>query len=68
MEKAATPTEKLADVLLGDQGPVEDFVRSRRAAGRSWRLIARDLYDATDHQIDVTHETVRSWVRDEEAS
>lgn len=51
----------LADHLLGDDGPLERFVAERRAAGRSWRLIARDLVEATDSAVDVTFETLRSW-------
>lgn len=56
-----TPTQQLADVLLG--GGLEEFVRSRRP-GRSWRLIARDLWEATNHRVDVTYETVRGWYPD----
>ena len=56
-----TPTHRLADLLLGDDGPLETFVRSRRP--RSWRLIARDLYEATN--LDLTYETLRSWFPDE---
>lgn len=60
-----TRTQRLADLLLGDAGPLEHFIRTRRAEGRAWRLIARDLYEATDHEIDVTYETLRSWFPDE---
>lgn len=62
-----TPTHRLADVLLGDEGPLEEFVRSRRRTGRSWRLVARDLYEVTDRQIDLTYETLRTWFPDEPA-
>ncbi len=62
---APTPTARLADILLGDSGPLETFVRERRAAGRSWRQIERDLYRATDGEVDVTFETIRSWFPDE---
>ena len=61
---ASTPTAQLADLILGDAGPLEDFVRSRRAEGRAWRLIARDLYEVTGQRIDVTYETLRSWYPD----
>lgn len=60
-----TPTHRLADVLLGDEGPLERFVRERRAANRSWRLLARDIYEATGEEIDLTYETLRSWFPDE---
>lgn len=59
-----TPSHRLADHLLGGDGPLESFVRTRRSDGRAWRLIARDLYDATDQQVDVTYETLRAWFPD----
>lgn len=62
-----TPNRRLADLLLGDAGPLEEFVRSRRP-DRAWRLIARDLYDATDRELDLTYETLRSWFPDEAAT
>lgn len=62
---ARTSNHLLADVLLGDeQGPLERFVTDRRGEGRSWRLIARDLFDATEGKVDVTFETLRSWFPD----
>lgn len=54
-----TPTQRLADLLLPTS--LADFVQTRRAGGRSWRLIARDLHEDTDGQIDVTAETLRGW-------
>ena len=54
-----TATQRLADVLLGR--PVEDYIAERREAGRPWRFIARDLHEATNGQIDVTYETLRTW-------
>ena len=59
---AHTPTQRLAGLLLGQ--PVDRWIAERRKAGRSWRLVARDLYEATNGQIDVTHETVRTWAED----
>lgn len=56
-----TPTHQLADLLLGDAGPLERFVRERRAAGVAWRVVARELYEATDQRVDVTFETLRTW-------
>lgn len=65
MERTApTPTQRLVDIVLGDQGPLETFVRSRRDAKRSWRLVARDLYTAVDGEFDLTYETLRSWFPD----
>lgn len=58
-----TTHHRLADLLLGDEGPLETFVRSRRPK-RAWRLIARDLYEVTEKQVDLTYETLRSWFPD----
>lgn len=59
-----TPTHRLADLLLGGPGALEDFVRSRREAGMAWRLVAREVYEATDGEIDLTYETLRTWFPD----
>jgi hypothetical protein len=61
-----TDRKRLIDNLLGDRGPLDRFVREGRAEGRSWRLLARDLYDMTG--ADVTHETLRSWFPGEVAA
>jgi hypothetical protein len=63
----ATPTQRLADLLLPTT--LADFVQARRTAGRSWRLIARDLHQETAGQVDVTAETLRGWyARTEQAA
>lgn len=62
MTETHSPTRRLAELTLGSD--LEEFVRSRRADKRPWRFIARDLYDATDGQVDVTYETLRSWFPD----
>lgn len=59
-----TVAHLLADELLGTDGPLERFVQERRTEGRSWRLIARDLYEATETKVDITYETLRSWFPD----
>ena len=66
MDTTLSATHRLADILLGDSGPLEEFVRSRRARypKRAWRLIERDLLDATDRQIDISFETLRTWFPD----
>ena len=56
-----TPLQRLAGMLVDD---LDGFVLTRREQGRAWRLIARDLYDATDGKVDVTYETLRSWYPD----
>lgn len=57
-----TTTQRLAGLLLGE--PLEEFVRTRREAKRAWRLVARDLWKATNGEVDVTHETLRTWYPD----
>lgn len=59
-----TPTHRLADVLLPTT--LAEFVAEKRADGRSWRLIARDLHEDTNGQVDVTAETLRGWFGAEE--
>lgn len=54
-----TATQQLASLLL--KRDVNDFIAEKRAEGRPWRFVARDLYDATDGQVDVTYETLRTW-------
>ncbi len=61
---AATVTRRYADLLL--QGQLETFVRERRAQDRAWRLISRDLWEATGGELDITYETLRSWFPDPE--
>lgn len=60
----ATPTYRLAEVLLGE--PLDQWVKRQRKAGASWRLIAMELWRATDHEIVVSFETLRSWFPDDE--
>ena len=61
-----TPNQKLAGMILGK--PVKDFIRERRALGRSWRLVARDLYEATNGQIDITHQAAQNWAADKDTA
>lgn len=58
----ATPTQRLGDLLLGGDGALEEFVRSRRKTGVVWRRIAWDLHDL--HDFEVTHESLRQWYPD----
>lgn len=55
-----TPTQRLASMLLGED--VRQWVQTRRNDGIALRYIARELADATNGQVDVTHETLRNWV------
>lgn len=52
---------RLADVLLDET--LDEFVAARRAQGRSWRAIARDLWEATNGRVDASDETIRAWFR-----
>jgi len=61
-----TPTRKLAEILLSE--PLDEFVSSRRESGKSWRVIARDLWTETDGQIDVTSMTLQNWFPSSKAS
>lgn len=54
-----TPTQKLAGTILGK--PVMDWIADQRAAGESWRTIARNLHGQTGGLVDVTPETLRLW-------
>lgn len=61
-----SPRQVLADLLL--KRPVEEYIAERRAEGRSWAKVARDLYEATGGQVDVADETVRAWARHDSAA
>ncbi len=61
-----TPNQKLAGMILGK--PVKDYIRERRALGRSWRLVARDLYEVTNGQIDITYQAAKNWSADEDTA
>jgi hypothetical protein len=54
-----TDAQRLADDRL--DGHLREFVRSRRERipQASWRLIARELFEATG--VDVSDQTVRTW-------
>lgn len=62
----ATVTRRYADLLL--DGGFDAFVASRRAKGRAWRLISRDLWEETNGELDVTYETLRAWFLDDKGS
>lgn len=54
-----TPRHELADLKLGGDGELALFVAERRADGKSWQKIARELWAVTG--IDVTPESLRTW-------
>lgn len=55
---ARTPTFRLAQQLLGED--LLSFITSRKAS-MSWDRVARELWLATDREIDVTGVTVQKW-------
>jgi hypothetical protein len=61
---AASPKYLLADHILRDQGGLYPWVASWRTAGASWRTIGRELFQATDGQVDVTEQTLINWFPD----
>lgn len=58
---AATPTQRLAETLLGQS--LDEWIMARRARGLSWKSIAADLAVTTDGQVDLNRETLRVWYR-----
>jgi hypothetical protein len=56
-----TPTQRLADALL--TGSLDAFVAARRP-GKSWRVIAIELRDATSNDVDVTPQALSKWYAD----
>ncbi len=59
---------KVADALFTDRVgmPLSDWIADRRQEGKSWRLIVRDLYEATDGIIDVAPQTLINWTEERE--
>lgn len=65
MPTATSANQKLASALL--HRDVVEFIAERRP-DRSWRVIARDIYEATHGLVDVTPQTLINWYQDHEAS
>jgi hypothetical protein len=63
MPTAISANQKLASALL--KRDVVEFIAERRPE-RSWRVIARDIYEATKGQVDVTPQTVINWYGERE--
>lgn len=59
MPPRVKPLARLADNLLA--GTLAAFIDTRRDEGKSWDTIAKDLWAATDHEIDVTGVTITNW-------
>ena len=54
-----TSTQRLAALLL--EQPLDDYVATKRANGRSWQHIADRLSADTGGEINVSRETLRLW-------
>jgi hypothetical protein len=58
-----THAQRLAELILGRPFPEWfDEHRGTDENPRSYRLIARDLYEQTNGQVDVAGETIRGWM------
>jgi len=64
-DRSRTAAAELASLIL--ERPIEEWIAERRAAGRAWRRVERDLLEATGGRVDVTHETLRTWAPDQPA-
>lgn len=59
---AALPAlAQLADHLLKDAGGLAAFITFHRSDGLSWARLAREIWVATDRQVDATGVTVQTW-------
>jgi hypothetical protein len=54
---------RVAEAIFADrQGvPLAEWIASRRAEGRSWRHVARELAELTDGLVDVAPQTLINW-------
>jgi hypothetical protein len=68
MPNGLTPAHQLANTLLGRS--LADYVTEKRYATPrwSWRLIAQQIRNDTDGQVEVTGETLRLWFREDVAA
>lgn len=54
-----TYLRQLADHVLS--GRLDAFVEEHRAQGVGWEAIAKELWDVTEHKINLSGQTLRSW-------
>lgn len=61
MPNTLTPTQQLAEVLIGQ--PLPEYIRAKRNARPSftWRLIAEDIERDTNGKVKVTPYAVSMW-------
>lgn len=68
MSTVATPNRRLADLTLGR--PLEEYVAEKRTSRPrwSWRLIAQQLDEDTGGEIQLSHQTLRTWFGESNAA
>lgn len=68
MQSEGTPTQRLAERILGR--PLAEYVTEKRNARPqwSWRLIAEQLAEDTHGEVVVTRESLRNWYGQEVAA
>jgi len=61
MTSEMSPNQRLAETLLDK--PIGQYIAEKRTTRPrwSWRLIAEQLREDTNGQVDVTGETLRGW-------
>lgn len=66
MPESLTPSQRLAEVVLGRS--LTEYVSTKRAAVPrwSWRMIADQLAEDTTGQVTVSGEILRVWYADSE--
>lgn len=57
MHMTATATTRLASLLLGVD--LKEWVEERREQGQSWLSISRELKEATNGDVTLSHEGLR---------
>jgi hypothetical protein len=45
--------------MIGE--PIVQWINHRRALGATWKVITREIHQATNGQLDLTEKTVRDW-------
>lgn len=61
-----TYLRQFADHVLG--GRLDSLVDELRAQGVGWDKIARTIWDCTDHKINLSGQTLRSWYMEQKTA
>lgn len=56
---------QLKELGLGDLG---SWLQGQHSAGLSYEQIARELYRLTDGQVDVSYQTIKNWLLEEQGA